>query len=154
MPAITTSIEVARPPETVFAYVTDPTRFGEWQENVLAGHMDGSAPHGVGARCVTTRRIGFAERPVTSEITHVDPPRAWAVRGVDGPIRAIVGVTVRPVDGGKRSEVTISLDFEGHGSGKLLLPLVVRREARKEMPRNLRRLRERLEGPSPISRSA
>jgi uncharacterized protein YndB with AHSA1/START domain len=153
MPAITTSTEVARPPDAVFAYVTDPTRFDQWQENVVGGHMDGSAPHGVGAKCVTTRRIGFAERPVTSEITHVDPPRAWAVRGVDGPIRATVDVTVRPVDGGRRSEVTISLDFEGHGIGKLLVPLIVRRGARKEMPRNLRRLRERLEGPSSISTS-
>jgi uncharacterized protein YndB with AHSA1/START domain len=154
MPAITTNIEVARPPDTVFAYVTDPTRFGEWQENVVNGHMDGSGPHGVGAKCLTTRRIGFAERPVTSEITHVDPPRTWAVRGVDCPIRAIVEVTVRPVDGGQRSEVTISVDFEGHGIGKLLVPIVVRREARKEMLRNLRRLRERLEGSPPISRSA
>jgi uncharacterized protein YndB with AHSA1/START domain len=154
MPAITASTEVACPPDTVFGYVTDPSRFGEWQENVVGGHMDGRVPYGVGAKCVTTRRIGFAERPSTSEITIVDPPRAWAVRGVDGPIRAVVDVTVRPIDGGKRSEVTISLDFEGHGIGKLLVPLVVRREARKEMPRNLRRLKERLEGPSPTSGSA
>jgi uncharacterized protein YndB with AHSA1/START domain len=154
MPAITTNIEVARPPETVFAYVTDPSRFREWQENVVNGHMDENGPHGVGAKCHTTRRIGFAERPVTSEITHVDPPRAWGVRGVDGPIRAIVDVTVRPVDSGNRSEVTITLDFEGHGVGKVLVPLVVRREARKEMPRNLRRLRGRLEGSSPTSQSS
>ncbi|HEV3354637.1 MAG TPA: SRPBCC family protein [Acidimicrobiales bacterium] len=154
MPAITASTEVARTPDTVFAYVTDPSRFREWQENVVGGDMDGSAPYGVGAKCVTTRRIGFAERPVTSEITHVDPPRAWGVRGVDGPIRATVEVTVRPVDDGTRSEITISLDFEGHGIGTLLVPLIVRRGARKEMPRNLQRLKARLEGPSPISRSA
>jgi hypothetical protein len=85
MAPITTSTAVARPLEEVFAYVTDPTRFVEWQQNVVSGHMDGDGPHGVGARCLTTRRIGFAERPVTSEITHIDPPRTWGVRAIDDP---------------------------------------------------------------------
>ena len=41
--------------------------------------------------------------------------------------------------------MTINLDFEGHGIGKLLVPLVVRRQAASEVPRNLRKLKERLE---------
>jgi uncharacterized protein YndB with AHSA1/START domain len=145
MAPIATTTEVARPPAEVFAYVTDPSRFVEWQRNVGSGRMDGEGPHGVGARCLTTRRIGFAERPVTSEITHIDPPRTWGVRGVDGPIRAMVNVTVDPLESGRRSRVTIELDFDGHGVGKLLVPLVVRRGARKEMPANLLALKERLE---------
>jgi len=93
---------------------------------------------------MTTRRIGGAERPVTSRLTHVDPPRAWGVRGIDGPIRAAVDVTVEPVTE-TRSHLTISLDFDGHGIGKILVPLVVRREARKEMPTNVATLKARLE---------
>jgi hypothetical protein len=146
MAPITCTTEVARPPEEAFGYVTDPTRFGEWQRNVVSGHMDGTGPHGVGARCVTRRRIGFAERPVTSEIAHIDAPRTWGVRGIDGPIRAIVNVTVDLLEQGRRSRVTIELDFDGHGIGRLLVPLVVRRQARREMPGNLRSLKERLEG--------
>jgi uncharacterized protein YndB with AHSA1/START domain len=145
MAPITASVEVVCPPEAVFAYVTDPSRFGEWQEHVTSGHMDGDGPHGVGAICRTTRRIGFAQRPATSEITHIDPPRRWAVRGIDGPIRALVVVTVRALDDPHRSALTISIDFEGHGIGKLLVPLLVRREATKEMPRNLQRLKANLE---------
>ena len=68
------------------------------------------------------------------------------VRGIDGPIRARVDVAVEPLDARERCKVTIALDFQGHGIGKVLLPLAVRREARKEMPENLRRLKERLEG--------
>jgi hypothetical protein len=41
--------------------------------------------------------------------------------------------------------VTIALDFGGRGIGKLLVPLVVRRQARREMPANIQRLKERLE---------
>jgi hypothetical protein len=35
---------------------------------------------------MTTRRIGGAEREVTSQVSKLDPPRAWGVRGIDGPI--------------------------------------------------------------------
>ena len=47
-------------------------------------------------------------------------------------------------DGGWR--VSIDVDFEGHGIGKLIVPLVVRPQAAKEMPANIRRLKQRLEG--------
>jgi GNAT superfamily N-acetyltransferase len=104
----------------------------------------GGAP-AVGSKCVTTGRIGLGERAITSEITQIAPPTGWAVHGLDGPIRATVNVTVEPLDEDARSRLTIAPDFEGHGIGKLLVPLVVRREARKEMPVNLRTLKDRLE---------
>jgi hypothetical protein len=44
--------------------------------------------------------------------------------------------------------VSIDVDFEGHGIGKLLVPLVVRRQAAKEMPANVARLKDRLESSS------
>jgi uncharacterized protein YndB with AHSA1/START domain len=145
MAPLVSTIEIARPQEDVYSYVTDPSRFVEWQKNVVGGHMDESGPPSVGSKCITKRRIGFAERPVTSEITSVNPPETWSVHGIDGPIRAIVNLTVQALSGDARSRVTIELDFEGHGIGKLLVPLVVRRDARKEMPENLRKLKDRLE---------
>jgi uncharacterized protein YndB with AHSA1/START domain len=146
MAPIRTTTEVARPPEEVFAYVTDPSTFPEWQQGVLRGHMDES-PTRVGSKCTTIRSIGGREREVHTAITEYDPPRRWADRGVDGPIRAIVEVVVEPLAGGAQSRVTINLDFTGHGIGQLLVPLVVRRSARKEMPANLQRLKQRLDSP-------
>jgi len=35
MAPIESSIEIARPPEEVFAYLVDPTRFAEWQRDVV-----------------------------------------------------------------------------------------------------------------------
>jgi uncharacterized protein YndB with AHSA1/START domain len=144
MSPITTSTEINRPAGDVFAYATDPTRFHEWQSGVVDGHMDPPGVVAVGTRCSTTRRIGGANRASTSEVTHIDPPITWGVHGIDGPIRAIVDVTVEPVTA-QRSRLTIAVDFEGHGIGKLLVPLVVRREARTEMPANMARLKQRLE---------
>jgi hypothetical protein len=138
------SIEIARTQDEVFAYVTDPSHFAEWQAGVVGGHMDGEATS-IGSKCMTTRRIGGAEREVSSQVTKLDPPRAWGVRGIDGPIRAIVDVTVEAVSGSPESRVMIALEFDGHGIGKLLVPLVVRRQARNEMPANSQRLKERLE---------
>jgi uncharacterized protein YndB with AHSA1/START domain len=144
VPPIVASAEVARPAADVFAYSTDPSRFPEWQAGVVSGAMEGT---GAGARCRTVRRIGGSERASTSELVHVDAPRSWRVQGLDGPIRATVDVTVEPL-GESRSTVTIAVDFAGHGIGKLLVPLVVRRQARAEMPANLARLKERLEQPT------
>jgi len=144
MPPIVATAEVDRAAADVFAYTTDPARFPEWQAGVVSGRLDGGGHAGVGARCITVRHIGGAERPSTSELVRLEPPRAWAVRGLDGPIRAAVDVTVEPL-GADRSRVAIAVDFTGHGIGKLLVPLMVRREARKEMPANVARLKERLE---------
>jgi len=47
--------------------------------------------------------------------------------------------------GRTRSRLTIAVDFEGHGIGKLLVPLVVRRQARAEMPGNIAKLKKRVE---------
>lgn len=146
MAAIVTTIEVDRSADDVFAYATDPTRFPEWQQGVVSGHMEAGGPPTVGTKCHTTRRIGGAERPSISEITHVDAPKTWGVRGIDGPIRAIVEVTVEPLTAGC-SQLTISVDFTGHGIGKILVPLMVRREAVKEMPANLATLKQCLERP-------
>jgi uncharacterized protein YndB with AHSA1/START domain len=142
---IINSVEIARSPEQVFAYVTDPSRLAEWQESAVSTHLEGGAAPAVGSRAVVVRRVGRGERTMTMELAELNPPTSWAVRGVDGPVRGNVKGTVEPLDDGARSRVTIELDFEGHGIGKLLVPLVVRRQAQKEMPKNLQNLKERLE---------
>jgi uncharacterized protein YndB with AHSA1/START domain len=142
---IVSTVEIARSPEEVFAYVTDPVRFSEWQKGVIRGGAEDAAPPAVGSKCTTTRRIGGGERTATQEITELDPPRRWAVRGMDGPIRADVSVTVDPLADGASSRVTIALDFNGHGIGKVLVPLFVRRDAEKEVPISCGKLKQRLE---------
>ena len=148
MAPIVTSAEIGRPAAEVFAYATDPARFSEWQKGVVDGHMDGpdngTGTPAVGAKCVTARRIGGANRPSTAELVHIDPPKTWGVRGIDGPIRAAVDVLVEPVTD-SRSRLTISVDFTGRGIGKILVPLMVRRDARKEMPDNMAALKQRME---------
>jgi len=144
MAAIVSQIEIARPPDEVFAYVTDVSRFPEWQGDVVRVRVEAGGTPGVGARFTTTRRFARAERTLTQEVTAVDAPRTWAARGIDGPVRPSATVAIEPIDGGTRSRVTFGLDFVGHGLGVALLPLV-RRQAQRGAPVSYRRLKERLE---------
>ena len=148
MAPVMASTVVDRPAAEVFAYATDPARFREWQQGLIDGHLDPPGPARVGAKCLTTRRIGGASRTVTAELTHIDAPRTWGVRGVDGPIRATVDVTVEPLSENS-SRLTIAVGFAGHGIGKLLVPLIVRRQAQKEMPANVAALKRRVEAQQP-----
>jgi uncharacterized membrane protein len=141
--AITASIEIDRAPEDVFAYLDDLARHGEWQEAIEEIHVETEGPTRVGSRARERRRVPGGAREFSYEITEHDPPRRTSFRGLDGPVRPVGTVTVSPIDGG-RSRLTLELDLEGHGLGKLLAPLA-RRDARKTVPRDQQRLKERLE---------
>jgi uncharacterized protein YndB with AHSA1/START domain len=139
MAPLVSVIEVARTPQEVFAVVTDPMRFAEWQHDVVRVQLLDKS------RIATTRRMTGGERTIVQQITRNDPPNHWAVRGIDGPIRPHATVTVEPIGGGAGSRVTITLDFEGHGLGVPLVALV-RRQAEKGAPTsygNLKKLLER-----------
>jgi uncharacterized protein YndB with AHSA1/START domain len=144
MAPIVASAEIARSPDDVFAYVTDPKRLPEWQESVVRAESS-DTPARIGTRARVTRRVGRREMTQSAELAELTPPTRWAVRGLDGPVRGNVNGRIDPLDNGTRSRVTIELDLEGHGIGKLLVPLFVGRKAQDEMPRNMQRLKERLE---------
>ena len=141
---IVESIEIARKPEDVFAYLDQLDRHGEWQEEITNVKVADEGPTRVGSRATETRNVPGGPRDVTYEVTEHDPPRSTSFRGIDGPVRVVGTVTVDPVNDGQHSRVTVELDFKGHGFGKLIIPLV-RREARKQVPKNQVQLKERLE---------
>jgi uncharacterized protein YndB with AHSA1/START domain len=148
MAAIVESIEIDRRPEDVFSYLLDPSHLPDWQESAVAVRRLDDGPVSVGSRVVVTRRVGSRDREMTNELTELNPPSSWTVRGTDTAIRATAKGRIEPVANGERSRVTIELDFKGRGIGKLLVPLVVRRQAASEMPRNMRKLKEALEAPT------
>jgi uncharacterized protein YndB with AHSA1/START domain len=144
MAPIVVSIEISRSPDDVFAYVTDPTRLPEWQASVTSAESS-DTPVRVGTTARVTRRVGKREVTQMAEIADLAPPTRWAVRGLDGPVRGNVNGTIDPLDNGTRSRVTIELDIQGHGIGKVLVPLFVKRNAASEMARNMQALKDQLE---------
>ena len=146
MSAIEETVEISRPPEDVYAYVVDPARMGEWQEGVVSVRSTDTAPPHVGSTTVVTRRVNQREFTMTTQVDEMVPPRSFKAHGLDGPVRPHFTALIEPLDEGRRSRVTMTLDFETHGMGKVITPLVLRPHARKELPRNEQRLKEILEG--------
>lgn len=144
MDPIVTTLDIARPPEEVFAVATDPTRFDQWQADVVRVETDHPAPLPVGARFTTVRRIGGVERSVSQRVAEVARPHRWAACSDTGPIRPNAAIAIEPVDGGAGSRVTFTLDFVGHGIGVPMLPLV-RRQTRRAAPASYRRLKQLIE---------
>jgi hypothetical protein len=152
MARIAATVDIARSADDVFAYVTDSARYVEWQRGAIRGDtlpQQGSVAIGVGSLVTMTRRVGGVERTSTSEITAYDPPRHWAIHGIDTPLRANVWVTVEAIDA-TSARATIEIEFFGHGLGKILVPFV-NSQARREMPQSCRSLKERMESKTSLS---
>ena len=141
---IEASTEIARTPQEVFDYVSDPTRLPDWQRSVDAAAAESPAVRAVGMRGHELRRIPGGSRTISWEVTDCDPGRRWGVRGVDGPVRAHVTVSFAPTSGGAGTHVAYRIWFEGHGIGKLF-GLLAHQGARREAPSNLVLLKQRLE---------
>ena len=74
MAPIVDSVEIARRPEEVFAYVTDVDRLTEWQQSLVSARRETSEGFAVGSRVAMTRRVGSTERTMTMEVTEASPP--------------------------------------------------------------------------------
>ena len=145
MAAIVQSVEIARPPAEVFGYISDPTRRTEWQDTVEKVEVEHATEAGVGTRVREQRRMQKITRSFTWEVTEYEPGRRYAFRGIDGPLRAAVAMTLAPLDEGNRTRLSTEIDFEGFGLGKALA-MLARRDARKVLPVNGEHLKQRLEG--------
>ncbi|MEU6880963.1 SRPBCC family protein [Streptomyces sp. NPDC046712] len=145
MSAIKESIDISRSPAEVFSYVTDPTHLPDWQESAVSVRLLSDAPIRVGSKVAVTRRMGRREMTTTMQVIDLDPPRSWHIHGIDGPVRGDVQGRIEPIDNGEHSRLTLSVDFESHGIGKVLVPLVVRPFVRKEMPESEQTLKGILE---------
>ena len=144
MAAIVETVEIARSPQDVFAYLDDLGRHGEWQEQIVDVQVETEGPTRVGSRATDTRRVPGGPRKFTYEITEHDPPRKASFKVLDGPVRPFGTIGVEPVGDGSRSRVTLRLDFAGQGAGKLIAPLA-KLQARRQVPKDQARLKERLE---------
>jgi uncharacterized membrane protein len=144
MAPITSSIEIARPPEAVFAYLDEVERHGEWQSQIVSSKLETEGAIRVGTRVTDKRKVPGRIQDVTYEITEHAPPRRTSFRGVNGPVRPVGSVTVEPAGDGS-SKVTVELDLQGHGVLGMLVAPLARSQARKQLPQDQQRLKERLE---------
>jgi hypothetical protein len=84
----TQSIEIARSPDEVFAFVTDPSKLPMWQDAEEVTQLT-PGPLGVGSRLREVHKILGRRRVEITEVVVYEPGQRLDIRVVDGP----------PVDG-------------------------------------------------------
>ncbi len=85
-----------------------------------------------------------SNRSIGWEVTDYSPDHRYALRGIDGPVRAQVTMELSPSSGGAGTRLRYAIDFEGRGIGRLLVTFA-RQGTRKDLPATLHRLKRRLE---------
>jgi carbon monoxide dehydrogenase subunit G len=120
------TIEIGRPPEDVFAYLTDVANVPAWQSGVKSstlrdGHIEES------------RSLFGKQVHTTLEIVEREEPRLFTLRAVDSPVPFTVRHELAPVDGGTRLTVKAEGDVPGFAAG--LLAKGAERQFRKDFER-------------------
>jgi uncharacterized membrane protein len=146
------SIVIDRPAEEVFAYLDQLDRHGEWQDSLLSAKVETEGPTRVGTRVVERRKVPGGARDIPYEITEHEPPRKASFRGTAGPVRPVGTVTVDPI-GQSSSRMSLELELEGHGIGKLFA-IPARHQAAKEVPASHEKFKQLLESRAPTAASS
>lgn len=109
MPSFEVTVEVARPPAEVFAYLTDVSKLPEWQATASETSVDGAVRAGARIR----ERRQFLGRDVRTEleVTTYEPPQRFDVETRGGPVSFSIRHMLSPTPEGTRvrAEVDVQL---------------------------------------------
>ena len=134
------SLDIARPPAEVFAYVTDVDRLPEWQSSAVEAQWQGEKASG--ARIREVRKFLGRRMDSELEVTEYEPDRLFGLKTLSGPVPFSVHQTLEPSDGGTR--LTFVGEGEPGGFFKLAEPLV-ERAVKREIVANTETLKDILE---------
>ena len=129
--------------DRVFDYVSTPENDPTWVPASLRHEMLSLAPMHVSS--ITEEDVWFLGRRMryTWEITQYEPPSAFAVRSISGPIPATIRVLLESLDGA-RTEVILVGEVQLREIYKPM-ELVMRWVARRQFGSQLRTLKNLLE---------
>jgi len=136
--------EIARAPEEVFAYVTDPAKLPTWQTNTVSVTQEGDGPLGLGTRLREVHSApGGKQLESLVEVSEFDPPRVFALRMLEGPLPIDGRITLEPFVGGG-TRMTFACNGRPSGAMRLASPLLKRTIKRQfaEHCANLKRVLE------------
>ena len=120
------TIEIARTPEDVFAYLTDVANLPSWQAGVKsATQSDGKIEE--------SRTLFGKEIDTTLEIVEEEAPHLFMLRTLDGPLKLTVRHELEPAGAGTRMTVIAEGDVPGFAAG--LLAKGAERQFRKDFER-------------------
>jgi hypothetical protein len=80
------TVEIRRPPEEVFAFVTDPSGYPRWQPSLLSVEPDTPGPLQLGSEATEVRRFLGRELETTWTCVEHRPCTRTAIECADGPV--------------------------------------------------------------------
>lgn len=116
------SLVISRPPDRVWALITDITRTGEWSpENCGGVWLDGATTAAVGARFKGTNKRGRTKWSTTCEVTVAEPGREFTfVTGSAAKHDTLWRYVLEPVGDGTRVTESFELTKPIGPAGRLL----------------------------------
>jgi carbon monoxide dehydrogenase subunit G len=126
------TIEIARTPEEVFAYLTDVANLPEWQSGLRSVELKGD-------RIEETRSFLGREVHTTLEILESEAPRVFTLKALGGPVKFTVRHELEPVGDATRLTVVAEGDVPGFASG------IVAQQAKRQFSKDFARLKQILE---------
>jgi carbon monoxide dehydrogenase subunit G len=133
---------IARPPEELFQFLTDPQNVSRVSPNIQSLEQLTQGPVGKGTRYRETRLVNGKPARADLEVTEYEPPRTYAMRNETEGIATVYRYTFLPENNGTR--VRLNAEVNGSGLKKMMAPLVAG-ILKKEDGDHLQRLKTLLE---------
>lgn len=116
------SLDTPRPPEEMFAYLSDFSTTVEWDPGVVEAERLGDAPVREGTEFRLVAVFLGRKTPLTYRIVEYDPPSAVTFRSESSTVVSLDRITFEPFDGGTR--IIYDADLALKGALKLADPLL------------------------------
>jgi uncharacterized protein YndB with AHSA1/START domain len=140
--AVEASIDIGRPAEQVFAYVSDQTNAPSWQRGLLDVRRTTADPIGVGSRHTVVRTFMGRTLTLGNEYTRYEPNTLVAFEW-SGTMPGLASYIVEPA-GVDRARLTSRIEMRAAGIFRLAEPLMTA-SLRRDVEANLRTLKVVLE---------
>jgi len=142
----TVAVQIARPPEEVFAFVADARNRPLWDESVDTEELTSPEPIGVGSTVRTGLRSMGRDYVLTWEITEHEPPTRQRIESTSGPFPTTLEYRLNAREDGTHVEFSVT----GRPAGGLrLLQALLARNTQRNLDEAFPRLKRFLEDREP-----
>jgi carbon monoxide dehydrogenase subunit G len=116
------TVETPRPPDEVFAYLSDFSTTEEWDPGIVEAERLGDAPAKEGSEFRLVADFLHRKTTLIYRIVEYDPPNTVTFRGENSSVVSLDRIIFEPSDGGTR--ITYDADLALKGPFRLADPLL------------------------------
>jgi carbon monoxide dehydrogenase subunit G len=135
------SVEVAAPPEGVFAYLASIDNLAEWQSGMRSVRQTSPGPIGVGTTAFIVRELAGQRIEAPLRVTAFDPPRRLALTSEAHGVRLDASLDIAEREPGG-SRLTYRAEITASGFMRFMEPMIAS-TAEADLAESLRRIRDR-----------